>query len=216
MASGDFFARALLQAAYRYNRARSALLRSWLGGRLEVDPSADVWASCLRLTGSGRAWFGPGTVLERMPFPLILDLAAGSNLRFGDRTWVRGKYRPNVITCFENAAVVIGPDSLINGAVISARRSVVIGARANISWDVAILDSDLHCLDNDSALKVREIVIGDHVLIGTGATVLAGASIGSHSVIGAGSIVTGSIPDHVVAAGAPARVVRAIADRDRV
>lgn len=35
------------------------------------------------------------------------------------------------------------------------------------------------------------------------------------SVIGAGSVVTKDIPDHVVAAGNPCRVLREISERDR-
>jgi maltose O-acetyltransferase len=41
-----------------------------------------------------------------------------------------------------------------------------------------------------------------------GVRILKGATIGSDSVIGAGSVVTGTIPAGVVAAGNPARVIR--------
>jgi hypothetical protein len=54
----------------------------------------------------------------------------------------------------------------------------------------------------------RSIEIGDHVWLGRGATVLGGSRIGSGSVVGYGSIVTGKVPNNVVAAGSPARIVR--------
>ena len=41
-------------------------------------------------------------------------------------------------------------------------------------------------------------------------TVVPGVKIGDGAVIGAGSVVTRDIPDHVIAAGVPARVIRAI------
>lgn len=54
----------------------------------------------------------------------------------------------------------------------------------------------------------RSIVIGNHVWIGHSAAVLGGASIGDGTVVGMGSIVTRPLPNNVVAAGVPARVVR--------
>jgi maltose O-acetyltransferase len=40
--------------------------------------------------------------------------------------------------------------------------------------------------------------------------ILAGVTIGSRSVIGAGSVVTRDIPDGVIAAGNPCRVIRPV------
>lgn len=59
------------------------------------------------------------------------------------------------------------------------------------------------------------IHIGDDVWIGANVVVLPGVTIGNGSVIGAGSVVTHDIPDHVVAAGTPCRVLREITDHDR-
>jgi acetyltransferase-like isoleucine patch superfamily enzyme len=52
------------------------------------------------------------------------------------------------------------------------------------------------------------VVIGRYTAIGIRATVVHGVRIGEHSVIGAGATVLHDIPDHVVAYGTPARVVR--------
>jgi acetyltransferase-like isoleucine patch superfamily enzyme len=38
--------------------------------------------------------------------------------------------------------------------------------------------------------------------------VLPGADIGRHVVVAAGAVVTGTIPDYCVIAGAPARIIR--------
>lgn len=59
------------------------------------------------------------------------------------------------------------------------------------------------------------ITIGDNVWIGAGVTVLPGVTIGNNTVIGAGSVVNRDVPDGVVAAGNPCRVIRRITDEDR-
>ncbi len=54
----------------------------------------------------------------------------------------------------------------------------------------------------------KPVVIGSDVWVGGGAIICPGVTIGSRSVIGAGSVVTRNIPDGVVAAGNPCRVMR--------
>ena len=49
-----------------------------------------------------------------------------------------------------------------------------------------------------------------NVWIGEGVKVLKGVTIGKNSVIGAGSVVTKSIPDNVIAAGNPCKVIKQI------
>lgn len=56
----------------------------------------------------------------------------------------------------------------------------------------------------------KSVVIGADVWIGGGAIICPGVSIGSNVTIGAGSVVTKDIPDNVVAAGNPCRVLRKI------
>ena len=54
----------------------------------------------------------------------------------------------------------------------------------------------------------RPITVGDNVWIGGGVKVMPGVTIGSNSVIGGGSVVVSDIPDGVIAAGSPCRVIR--------
>ena len=51
-------------------------------------------------------------------------------------------------------------------------------------------------------------------MISAGAKVLGSFTIGENSKIGAGSVVTKDIPDWVVAAGNPCRVIREITEED--
>ena len=59
------------------------------------------------------------------------------------------------------------------------------------------------------------IHVGNDVWIGAGVQVCPGVTIGSDVVIGAGSVVVRDIPDHVVAAGNPCRVLHPITEADR-
>lgn len=59
------------------------------------------------------------------------------------------------------------------------------------------------------------ITIGDNVWIGGSCVVLPGVRIGDNCVIGAGSVVTRDIPDNVLAAGNPCKVIRPISEEDR-
>jgi maltose O-acetyltransferase len=56
----------------------------------------------------------------------------------------------------------------------------------------------------------KPVEIGEDVWVGGGALILAGVSIGSRAVIGAGSVVTRDVPEGVLAAGNPCRMVREI------
>ncbi|MDE6731671.1 MAG: hypothetical protein K2J77_02185, partial [Oscillospiraceae bacterium] len=58
------------------------------------------------------------------------------------------------------------------------------------------------------------ITIGDNCWIGGNVVICPGVKIGSGVVIGAGSVVTHDIPDNVVAAGNPCRILREITDED--
>ena len=71
----------------------------------------------------------------------------------------------------------------------------------------------------DAALRRKQefgkpITIGSDVWVGGGAIILPGVRIGSRAVIGAGSVVTRDVPDGVLAAGNPCRVIREIAPEE--
>ncbi len=59
----------------------------------------------------------------------------------------------------------------------------------------------------------KPIEIGSDVWVGGGAIILAGVRVGSRSIIGAGSVVTRDVPEGVLAAGNPCRVVREVGEQ---
>ena len=60
-----------------------------------------------------------------------------------------------------------------------------------------------------------DVTIGNNCWLGGNVIVMPGVNIGDNCVIGAGSVVTKDLPDNVIAAGNPCRVIRGITDADR-
>lgn len=115
----------------------------------------------------------------------------------------------------QDSRVLIGQNVSTTGSVgISATEgtTVQLGEDCMVAIGVQLRADDGHPIfDVRTKRRVnvsRNIVVGDHVWLGYGSTVLGGVEIGSGSVIGFGSIVTRRMPNNVVAVGNPAKVVR--------
>lgn len=95
---------------------------------------------------------------------------------------------------------------------------VIIGDNVLIAPNVGIYTAG-HPLDierrNQGLEYARPITIGDNVWIGASVSILPGVTIGSGSVIGAGAVVLHDVPESVLAAGNPARIIRPITEADR-
>ena len=68
---------------------------------------------------------------------------------------------------------------------------------------------------NVTILDGAKVTFGDNVWIGTNVSVLPRVTIGNNTIIGAGSVVNKDIPDGVIAAGNPCKVIRKITDDDK-
>lgn len=95
---------------------------------------------------------------------------------------------------------------------------VTIGDNCQLAPNVAIYTAG-HPVHPDTRNSGYEygisVTIGDNVWIGGNSVICPGVRIGSNTVIGAGSVVTKDIPDWVIAAGNPCRVIRKITEEDR-
>ncbi len=113
--------------------------------------------------------------------------------------------------------IKIGDYSLIcPGVRLSAAENISIGDSCMIASNVYITDSDWHGI-YDRSLPVgntKPVIIDDNVWIGDSAIICKGVSIGKNSIIGAGSVVTQDVPENVIAAGNPARIVKEL-DKER-
>ncbi len=62
----------------------------------------------------------------------------------------------------------------------------------------------------DTEEQIGDIILENDVWLATGVMVMAGVRIGHGTVVAAGSVVTKDLPPMVLAAGAPARVIRSL------
>lgn len=86
--------------------------------------------------------------------------------------------------------------------------AVTIGDHTVVSQDVYLCAGTHDYTDPRLPLQKPGITVGSGVWIAAGAFIGPGATIGANSVIGARSVVIGAVPDNVVAAGNPCRVIK--------
>ncbi|MAO64159.1 MAG: acetyltransferase [Balneola sp.] len=106
------------------------------------------------------------------------------------------------------ATLLIGNGSYLNrNTLIVCEDRVEIGENCKIAWDVIIMDSDLHPINDKSPIVNKPVRIGDGVWIGCRSIILKGVTIGEGAVIAAGSVVTKNIPPRTVYGGSPAKLI---------
>lgn len=55
----------------------------------------------------------------------------------------------------------------------------------------------------------KDIIVGNDVWLGANSVILAGTTIGDGTIVAAGAVVTKDLPPYVIAAGIPARPIKA-------
>ncbi len=165
--------------------------------------------------GSGVTFYGfPIVSLSKQGMITIGD---GCSLCSSSEFTALGVNHPVILRLLRpGASIRIGAHTGISGGVICAAASVEIGNNVLLGANVTIVDTDFHAIKADGRrynadpkdIKTEAVFIEDNVFIGANTIVLKGAKIGKNSVIGAGSVVTGTIPSDVIAAGNPAKVIK--------
>lgn len=95
---------------------------------------------------------------------------------------------------------------------------VIIGDNCQLAPNVSIYTAGhpVHPETRNSGYEYGiKVTIGDNVWIGGNTVICPGVHVGDNVVIGAGSVVTKDIPDMVIAAGNPCKVIRKITEDDR-
>lgn len=184
------------------------------GNIIDIDKSATIKAP-IRVHGDhNRLYIGQNVIVDGTILEIVGDNC--SIVLYDDVVW-RG-----IIRCRHDAAhLAIGSKTTSMHAIVTLHEagSITIGEDCMLSGDIRMDVSDMHSItDRATGTRInsaRDIVIGDHVWLGHGVMVLKGAHIGSGSVVGAKSLVSGVIPQNVVVAGVPARVIRENVDWNR-
>src|SRR4051794_41114013 len=144
----------------------------------------------------------------------------GARIARGVKMYGSGTYRLEMNSRIKpGAQLFVAPGASLQlgeGAAIGIRNIVnvvsglQIGKGSRLSWDCQILDTDFHeVLDENGQARpmTAPVVIGEHVLVGTGAMILKGVHVGDGAIIGAGSVVSRNVPANTIVAGNPAREV---------
>jgi maltose O-acetyltransferase len=144
---------------------------------------------------------------ERTARRALLEQLLGSG---GDSAWIQPPF-----FCDYGSNIRLGQKVYFNfNCVVLDVCPVSIGEFTMLGPAVQIYTAShpLDAAERRRAEHGKPIEIGADCWIGGGAIILPGVKIGCRSVIGAGSVVTRDVPEGVVAAGNPCRVLRAIAD----
>lgn len=148
-----------------------------------------------------------------------------NRIAIGDHATIHG-----ILSCRLEGRIVIGRHSYIGGrTLIEAVAGVLIGDEVAISHDCYLMDSNSHPtspavrrltlrefaktranIDRPAETARAPIHIQDNVWIGFNSIVLKGVTVGRGSIVACGSVVTSDVPAFSVAAGNPARIVKAL------
>lgn len=111
----------------------------------------------------------------------------------------------------KSGTITLGDCVLITGGVrIMAANRIEIGNGCMFAAGAVVSDCDWHGIYDRTEIdqNAKPVVLADNVWIGTNAFVGKGVKIGKNSIVGAGSIVTKDVPDNVVVAGNPAKIIK--------
>lgn len=99
--------------------------------------------------------------------------------------------------------------SMLEGVTIDHSHCwhITIGDDVTLAPNVHVLAHDASTKKFFDCTKLAKVRIGNRVFVGASAIILPGVTIGDNVIIGAGSVVTCSVPEGVVVAGNPARVL---------
>ena len=125
------------------------------------------------------------------------------------------------MVCYNNGKIEMKKNVSIFEAFIRASNynNIKIDNDCMLSQRIILLAGDQHAIwDVDTKKRLnfvaqqdtekKSIVLGEHVWVGIGATLLAGANIGQGSIIGAKSVIKKKFPNNCAIAGNTARIIK--------
>jgi len=147
--------------------------------------------------------------------PLIqgtLSLKVGDRCRLSGQTTFSGRWCSK-----ETPQLVIGNNVGIGWqTTIAVGSKVIIGDNVRIAGRGFLAGYPGHPIDADARAagkpdtddQVGDIILERDVWLGTNVTVMKGVTIGAGTIVATGSVVTRDLPAGVLAAGAPAKVIK--------
>jgi serine O-acetyltransferase len=158
--------------------------------------------------GQAHLWAFPFKALQDAGFRAMVLYRAGRWCRLRRLHLLAGlceRLIRHLCLCWIGTRTEIGPGLKIahcTGLVIGGK--TVLGAHCDVRQNTTF-GANFHKTGPDGR---QSPIVGDHVSVGAGAVIIGPVRIGSRCVIGANAVVTRDIPDHMIAAGVPARVIK--------
>ncbi|REL28006.1 acyltransferase [Thalassotalea euphylliae] len=143
-----------------------------------------------------------------------LDIYMGDRVRLAAMTTISGRAVGRRVP-----KLVVGDNVGIGWRTsISVGQNIVIGNNVRIAGDCYLAGYPGHPVDAKARAKglpdtddqIGDIVLYDDVWLATGVKVMPGVTIGKGTIVAAGSVVTKDLPENVLAAGSPAKVVKSL------
>lgn len=109
----------------------------------------------------------------------------------------------------KNAVISIGKAVINTDSVIIAEKEIEIGNDVIMGRFVTIFDSDFHPIHDENGNRTnaaRKVTIGDHVWLGTKATILKGTKIKNGAVISASTLVGGIVKENALFSSIPGQM----------
>jgi len=116
---------------------------------------------------------------------------------------------------FIGERVILPPYTLLSNYPNNPESTITLENDVLLGPNVAIYSSthkfsDISIPIKEQGYTVKPVVLRAGCWIGANVVILPGVTIGRNAVVGANSVVTKTIPDFAVAAGAPARVIKTL------
>ena len=131
-----------------------------------------------------------------------------SDLEIGDDFKIWSAHRTTLVSGW--GRLRIGDRVFINvGTTLLSVVEIVIGDDVAMANEVYVMDSNSHGVEGRPAVEAP-VRIGAGTWLGARSMVMPGVTIGKRVLVAAGAVVTRDVPDDVLVAGNPARVVRSL------
>lgn len=109
---------------------------------------------------------------------------------------------------YRSGQIHIGENSVVNrNCLFDNRDRIIIGKNVSIARDVKIFTAGHDPASPFFEMTAAPVVIGDHVVIFSGATLMPGVRIGEGAVIYGGAVVTKNVQPLAMVGGVPARTI---------
>ena len=144
---------------------------------------------------------------------VVLDAKGEKNygLRLDGNVYIG---RNTILSCKQGSISIGEYSNLSANCSLLSETEIILGRYCFLAGHCYLVAGGNHSFDDVSrpimfqpSLSKGGIRLGDDVWLGAGVIVLDGASIGRGTVVGAGAVVTGSLPEYVVAVSSRRQVI---------